>query len=148
ARIEGGTVRPSSLAVLSLTTRLFDRQIGRFGSVEDLSNVRADLAIYSGDTGPVADQAAGGNEATPFIDCGYGMTGLSPLRLVHAGGIAPSTSALSRACLRPLFAACRRSWGRTRLHRLGGEKGQARQSATRESWFGSRLRVARRRRAG
>src|SRR5215469_14012700 len=67
---------------------------------------------------------------------------------VPLSGIAPSTSALSRAGLRRLFAACRQSWGRTRLHRLGGEKGQVRQSATTESWFGSRLRVARRRRAG
>jgi hypothetical protein len=52
-------------------------------------------------------------------------------------------------CLRRLVAACRRSWDEAyRLHRLGGGKGQVRQSATTEFWFGSRLMVALRRRAG
>ena len=49
--------------------RLLDRQIGRLGALEDLPGVGADLAVNACDTGPVADQPAGGNEAAPLIDC-------------------------------------------------------------------------------
>jgi len=51
-------------------------------------------------------------------------------------------------CLRWLVAACRRSWGRIPLASPERRKGQVHQSATTEFRFGSRLMVARRRRAG
>jgi hypothetical protein len=56
-RIDGGTVGPSALAVLRLTTSskmgLLDQQIGGLGALEDLSGVNAVLANGGGGRGSV-----------------------------------------------------------------------------------------------
>src|SRR5215831_16304267 len=54
--------------------RLLDRQIARLGALEDLPGVNADLAIDTGDAGPIADQAAGRSKLTPLIDRRHGTT--------------------------------------------------------------------------
>src|SRR5690348_16069053 len=48
--------------------RLFDWQIGRLGTFQDLSDVTADLLIRSRETWSIADQAAGCRELRPLID--------------------------------------------------------------------------------
>ena len=53
--------------------RLLDRQIGRLGALEDLSGVNAELAIYTGEAGSIADQAADSGEFTKVIDRRNGM---------------------------------------------------------------------------
>src|SRR5215471_3333643 len=47
--------------------RLLDRQIGRLGSLEDLSGVNADQAKGGCEARSVADQAAGSSELAPRI---------------------------------------------------------------------------------
>jgi hypothetical protein len=61
ARIDCGTVRPSAVAVLRLTTssNLVGCSTGRsagFGALEDLPDTNADLAIDSREAGSIADQ--------------------------------------------------------------------------------------------
>ena len=50
--------------------RLLDRQIGRFGAVEDLAGVNADLMIGSREDRSIADQATGRDVFPPNIDRG------------------------------------------------------------------------------
>ena len=77
ARMEGGTVRPSALAVLRLITssNLVGCSTGRSagGALEDLSGVNSDLAKDSGEAASVADQAAGRGELAPRVDRRNGM---------------------------------------------------------------------------
>src|SRR5262249_23930491 len=54
--------------------RLLDRQIGRLGALEDLSDINADLEIDSHVARSIADQAAGRGEFAPIIDRRNGMT--------------------------------------------------------------------------
>jgi hypothetical protein len=77
-RIDGGTVRPSALAVLRFTTssnfgRLLDGQIGRLGALKNPTDIDPNLAKHSGEARSVADQATGRGEFAPLIDRRNGM---------------------------------------------------------------------------
>src|SRR5215472_6921728 len=48
--------------------RLLDRQVGRLGTLEDPSGVKALLAIDSLDARSIADQAAGSDVFAPRVD--------------------------------------------------------------------------------
>ena len=75
ASSDGGTSRPSALAVLRLIDelefhRLLHRQVGRFLALEKAAGIVADQAERVAETGSVAHQAAGGGEIAPFINRG------------------------------------------------------------------------------
>ena len=64
ASSNGGTVRPSALAVFKLITSstltdLLDRQVGRCFAVENAGDIAAFQAVGSGQAVSVTDQAAG-----------------------------------------------------------------------------------------
>ena len=63
-----------------------DRQIGRSGALEDLSDVNAGLAPYNDEARPIADEAAGHGELTQRIDRRNGMAGCQRRELVAPAG--------------------------------------------------------------
>ena len=79
ARTDGGTVRPERACGLEIDNqlegrRLLDRQIGRLGTLQNLSRVNASLARESVGVSAITDQTADCDKLRDPIERRNGMT--------------------------------------------------------------------------